>query len=554
MPLRFLKRAPVADLACALALLGCCLSEVSAIANTVDLTFWDEADYLRRGVQAGERGLPKAEWGPLYALWYHLLSRTGARGVELYELSYGLLLALPALLIYVCGRRFALSPPLALAGGVLFLLSGAPHVLPRPALLALLVLLVALIAASRLRLRIAAFAVLGSGFALASFARPELTLGVGICTAALLVESLRERPRAVWGVMGAYVAAVTVLVLLFGSPTSDTSNRRFYAFCQHFALGHVLRTGMAIEPWGQCAEAIQREFGPHTDSVLEALRANPRALARHVLHNVGAYPEQSMLLLLGQDTKRVPPAAPVFGGLLCLAAVGYSGLSLRLREAWRLESLRVLGLATLAALAPTLASIALIAPRPHYLVLQSVLAPLFLLALFSSARREGRQTPAWIAAAALAALALLSPLLSPSKTGALPHRETLAELKRELDERVGDAAGTLNLLEVRGGYDAYLGAPWASVPVYTKASEEPFFAWLRRTRTHALILDDSLMGHWRFRDDPEFQAFVKAPARYGFELRPLNGTAGRLAIAPASFFAGPGGSEGQADLRHPRSH
>ena len=70
-----LARAVAVDLACAGALLIACAWQLHDLERVLDLAPWDEADYLRRGLVIPMRGLPPAEWGPLYALWYFLLSR-----------------------------------------------------------------------------------------------------------------------------------------------------------------------------------------------------------------------------------------------------------------------------------------------------------------------------------------------------------------------------------------------------------------------------------------------------------------------------------------------
>ena len=274
------------DAACLAALALACAAQLAHLERVLDLAPWDEADYLRAGLGLLSHGLPDPEWGPLYALWYFALSPLAADPVALYELSYRLLVVLPALALYACARRLGAPAGPALCGALLFAVSMAPHVLPRPTLLALLLVLASLAAAARLRSSEAACATLGLALLLASWARPELFvafLGVSAVLLVLLARRLlRPAGRARALLLGAAYGALALgLAALLGNPFGNTSNRRLFAFCQHFALGEVQRAALALDPWGQCEEVMRRSFG-EVHSVGEAARRNPDAFRAHL--------------------------------------------------------------------------------------------------------------------------------------------------------------------------------------------------------------------------------------------------------------------------------
>ncbi|MFL5290641.1 MAG: hypothetical protein ACJ79U_03905, partial [Myxococcales bacterium] len=414
-----------ADVGCFAALAIACVWQLHDLERVLDLARWDEADYLRGGVSLLARGLPDAEWGPLHTVWYFAVSRLQPDRVALYYLSYRLLIVLPTLTIYVAGRRVGGSPIVSVALALLFAGSMAPHVVPRATLLAVLVVLVAIAAAARAA-SFASFALAAAiSLCLASFARPELFVAFAIVSAAFAASLLRKAARSAGSrrrslfLAGGWAASVAVLVAVFGNPVGNGSNRRFYAFCQHFAVAEVQRAQLDIDPWGQCDVVLHRVFGSAT-SLGDAARANPAAFFTHLRENASAYPDASLALFEGG-----------FGGAprerwqewMCLFLLAtLAAAAVRMRRSWR-RAVRApetgrTALVAFAVLVPTIASAILIHPREHYLVMQGVLVPLVLVALTGRAARGSSDgpTPAGrpaLAIAAAASIAAASPALAP---------------------------------------------------------------------------------------------------------------------------------------------
>ncbi len=400
------------DLTCGVILTLTCAVHLSSLEWVVDLPAWDEADYLRIGVAWPRAALPDPEWGPLYALWYSALARVVEDPVRLFYESYRLLIALPALALYVCVRRFGASPVISLAGATAFLLGFGGHVIPRSSLLALLVVLTAVALLSRVRTFTRFAAGLALALLVASLARPELFLsfvilaGMAFVSLALHVRKSagsgsRQWLRAAPSVCS-WLAFVLVILALAGNPMSDRSNRRRFAFCQHFALGEVQRQQLDLEPWGQCEAVLARTFGS-ARSVGEAAASNPKAFATHALHNLAKYPLASIGIFLREfDHAFVHGGAWVpirqMHALTLLTLLGGALLAIARRsrgprgtQPWRTAvlsepSTRAAAVA-FAVLVPTAASSILIWPREHYLVLQGVTLFLLIVAVISSLPR-----------------------------------------------------------------------------------------------------------------------------------------------------------------------
>lgn len=536
----------VVEAICLAALAVACAKLGRGVEGVLDLGLWDEADYLHRAQLLPVRGLPDPEWGPLYSVWYFALSRVWPDPVDLYYGNARLLLLLTTVAGYVFLRRVGARPWLALAGAAAYLLSMAPHVLPRPTLLALGVILAALIAASRLRAPGTASACVGLGLLVASFARPEYFLSFLLMSALLGGQLARSvwKARARWpraaGLGAAYGLAALALVAVMGNPFGNTSNRRFYAFCQHFADNYVRRTGFPVNPWGQCDVVIRTVFGD-VDTLSEAARANPRELLAHLGQNLRRYPLESLKMFAAGygGVSPLPGRGPwrreEVGHLLLLAlAVGLPLVTLALngrRLAGALGRPRVVRVLVVACavLLPVALSGVLIQPRQHYLVLQGLMAIAVLAALASAVERRAKRLEARLARASgalvlsamMAGMLVLSvPDLVARQGGTTSRgREQLRRVRalRALGLEARVAPGdTIHVLDAQGGLSVYLGAPYHRVPTWTKRADESLSDLLRRQRIDLVLLDGRLREDPLFAQDPELEAFYSEPGAFGY--------------------------------------
>jgi hypothetical protein len=529
------------------------------IDQVLDLAMFDEAMYLRRGVNLHQVGLPSAEWGPLYPLWYQLLSRLQPEPVALYYLSYKLLSTFAVLGTYALARRGRARPWLAFLAAATCLLSMVPHVTPRPALLALAVLLAVLLVATFLESLEGFLALVASGFVLVAYARPEYTVSalalLGLLGLVLTRRAFQEGRVPLRALGWAVLPGLLALVLLgsLGNPLQDTTGRRFYAFCQHFSFNYSARVPVAWHPWNDCERSIHAAFGEQVDSVSEAARSNPKALLAHLGRNLWLYPLTSVCMFVtglgGFESLKDRVWWLGLGRWLFLAVAGWQLVWLgRRRE--RLRSLRDdpsamrLGLVLGAVVLPVLLSSVLYFPRAHYLVIQSVVGVAFL-ALVTSRVREQVEAVS-LRPAACAGLALGLVLLTPDlgaghllpgqapanrASPATPHLHTVRFLRSVGAGWVLKPGETLQVLDAQGGYSAYLGAPFQWVPQMRK--DRPFLRYVHEQRVDLIVLDEALREDLRFAQDAEFVAFLAEPEAYGFSLRPIPGTRSTLAIRDA---------------------
>ncbi|RKG64366.1 hypothetical protein D7W79_39160 [Corallococcus exercitus] len=568
-PLAFL-----AEAVCLLALVLACVKLGRGVEAVLDLAPWDEADYLHRALTLPESGLPDPEWGPLYSLWYFALSYVWPDPVALYYANTRWLVLLTSVAGYALLRQVGARPGFALAGSAVYLLSLAPHIQPRPTLLALLIILVASCAACRAATPEGAWGRLGAGLLLASFARPEGFLSFLSVSALLglqLARRVRQEParrRHAWGTAVAYAGLFLLLVGLLGNPFGNTSNRRFYAFCQHFADGLARRTGQVqVDPWFRCEQVLQPIFG-NASTLGDALRANPGAFLAHVRWNLERLPDES-LKVFTYGYGDVPPM-PRNGAwtreqvahvllLAVVLALPLGAFARRGRKAIQaLATPRVAWSAVAAAVVilPGIVSSVLFQPRQHYLVIPGVMG-LALLALMKHAldvpgphpveapSRGVGSVGALGGAALLAVLVMLAvPGPAPAPDGrSAPRRELLQQVRAVRALGLGShvaAGGSLGVLDTQGGLPVYLGVPFRRVPPWTRRPGESFTQYLRRERIELVFLDHKLREEPRFANDPSLESFLAAPGAFGYAMRHLPGTDAVLALPATWAISGAG--------------
>lgn len=533
-------------LAICLALGG--LRLTGGLEQVVDLTLFDETGYLYAGTHLPSEGLMPPAWAPLYGVWYYALYQLEPDPVALYYLNFRVLSIAAPLLVFAALRAYGAGRLVALLCAWFFLLSAANlPVWPKPGSFALCLALLVVVAARDPRVPTRAVLLLALGALLCSYVRPEYALAyvllVGLYLALLWRHRGRLDRRTELLQLIVFLIASFGLAATFGIAALDRNNDRgFEAFAQHYAINWSAWTGRPIDPWTEFDIALADSFGPEVDSLGEAIRANPGAIARHLMTNIVGYPQALASAFLAHFTPLLPGTAPwarALGmwllGLAALAAVGW-GLARRRGELGARLRERGLQLAMLGLLcAPATASAIIIYPRLHYLLLQGVLIALALAMLTAAPptpTAEPGPVPTRRHALALLAAGLATLALTPTlgatwyaaglEVQGSPNRDTVLFIRG-----LGVTAPT-NLLEAEGGFHVYLGDQFRRVPPFLK--EEGASAFLREREIGMVVISDKLLRDRRYAADPEWQAIINDPGQAGFTRLAIPGTDRALLI------------------------
>lgn len=524
-----------ADLAAAASVAAVSLGVSFDALRRLDVRFGDETIYLAAGLSPSTAE-PIAKSSALYAEFYRALSFVEPDPARLYYASWLILTAALPLLLFALARRAGAPTWAATAAAFVWATSGAVLVWPFVSKFATLVLALGALAALHLRARFASRGALVAAFLLAGYARPELVTPAWAGAALYVAWALgtaRAAPRRLVG-----AAAIAALALVLGARygTPFVANRSYEAFEQHYALNvadareAVDATpeddGASADPWN-APDAVTREAFGGAESVLGALRANPRAVLWHMKQNARNLPGAAATVLrpLTDGTGPLRPLA-----LACLFALtlGAATSFLRARGSHppRARAFTPLVAAVgLSALAATL----VIYPREHYLV------PLGLLALARlAAACEALALPRRYDARAATGLALVGLFaVAPATQRALAPAEGPSALEGQATIK---ALGALDLpdgakiLEADIGRGTYVAKGTVSLGPWEKAEGEPLFAFLDEHEVDVVVVDDRLRNDPRFADALADEGVASRAAEAGYDVVPVPHTTVTLLV------------------------
>jgi hypothetical protein len=503
----------------------------------MDISTYDEANYLLRGVNLVAWGVSHPSIGPLYSAWYYVLSLFEPDRIALHYLNYRLLVTLVPTAFFIVLRRYQtpLLPAFLLSVWLLVIdlnLTLWPKVNHFAALV--LLLFVALAAGRRLLDQIA---IIAFGFLAAAYARPELfgpTLVLMIV--GLTMGVARRYPLSSFRLVAAVWLVVGLLRFGYGLPTD--ANRTYVAFGQHFAVNWVAWNQSDLNPWNNWEPIYQETFGS-TDSVVIAATENPTQFLHHAWTNLKLLPS-----ILGYQYLKHPgiilPDDKTRYELVIFAVALALTLAFTFKKWFPFIKTRLylhtpLFLALGVLLVFALFQWLIIYPRPHYLLIPGIgmliIGALLLAGEPNTPDRTMRLT---------LPVALLMLILVPATyaySGPYPGNFNVRTVTfiRDLPLLPKDFNGTIRIpiVEAEGGLDRYLGQPYLEVGEYEK--DRDFAAFLISRDIAAVLLSPRLADDTRFKNDPEWLDFLANPDKYGFFMLPVPDTNRTLYIAHSRY-------------------
>ena len=511
-----------AALGVGLAALGTCYA--LHITAHLDLGLYDETAYLQRGLDIPTRGLPSADMAPVYALWYWMLSLFTNDPSTLYFTNYGVTMVLFPLMFF----GFLRGAGTGRAASLIVALCMIPTTLnvqnwPRVSIVALIILLAAIWAGSRIRDRDRSFAATILITLIATFLRPEFLLSVVLLLCIWLYVFIRGRTRPTAG------QGVTVLVTLicmgllfwcFGDPLAK--GRSMIAFGQHYALNWVKANGSGLDPWTNWEQIVASDLG-HAQTFSQAFVNAPGKVLWHIGMNVSGVLSGAAKLVLPAGTRAGRFTIPLLAiTLLVILLLNKNTLRLRLTLLKRPIAM------ILAMSAPPLASVLLIHPREHYLLFPVC----FFLALLIAAAypRAARTSFSW--PGMLPLLMLVAVFFSVQVA---QERSTAPVLNTVQAINALNVIADIDLLDADGGYGVYLNKPSRRHIAQEKTTG--FAALLKERSIDLIVASPRLMNDQRYRGDPEWEQFFSGAYAPAFRRVPVPGTETTLFVAEKALLA-----------------
>jgi hypothetical protein len=390
-----------------------------------DLPLWDGSVYYINGrTLLTTFQFPSLEWSPLFAIYYAafqaLLGRLGP-----FLVYYAHRLATQAiilLLLYWLLRKL-LQPLTAWILGAYFILLWVPvtnaYVVHNFILIPMLAAYLFALHPGRTSQGLVLAALL-----LACLVRTEMFLALAAYLLFLAWRAIRQHQFSIeWRANLSLAGAGALALLIFVRTPVLSTNRLWAAFGQHYAWGYSERhPEWGLDPWLHWEEITRVQFDG-AQSLWQALLANPRAVAVHILWNLHILPGELNLVL-----------RPFYPWLEILLWTGLIGLVLAailgfIRSRTGSKILDAPGpsrlsfwVLLLASLLPGIFSLLIIRPRAIYMV--AFLPAILLVAGLGLDRwlpaRIGRS--GWV----VAALALICLMLFPAPFAARAGRPVLS--------------------------------------------------------------------------------------------------------------------------------
>ena len=336
-----------------------------------DLPLWDGSVYYTNGrTLLTTFQFPSLEWSPLFAIYYAAFQAfLGSLGPFLTYYTHRIATqALILLLLYWLLRKL-LHPLTAWILGAYFILLWVP--VTNPYVIHNFIL-IPMLAAYLIALHPGRYTqgLILAVLLLACLVRSEMLLALLVYGLFLAVGAIRRHEfsierRNYLPLAGALALAVLILIR---TPVLST-NRLWAAFGQHYAWGYSERhPEWGLDPMLHWEAIIQVQFDG-AQSLWQAMRANPRAVATHLLWNIHLLPGQFNLVII-----------PFYPWLEALLLVGLLGLGIALIKRFIQRRARPkishlpdrarlsFWVLLIASLLPGVFSLLIIRPRPIYLV------------------------------------------------------------------------------------------------------------------------------------------------------------------------------------------
>ncbi|HSH94762.1 MAG TPA: hypothetical protein VK968_11500 [Roseimicrobium sp.] len=536
---RFISHAQQSDITAILMLALAATACLWMRRGNIDVSLADEAGYLSAGADWFSGGRPAAPWGPLYSFSYWVLSLVCPDRIGLYQLNQILVnIALPvAGFLYL--RSWGASIALSLLSCSLILASSIPDIWPRVSHFSLIILFLSIRMAMKRPSTLRFIVLLGAGFLIAAYARPEFYLSflatTALAWALIICSGYRKQHRDAAALTECVLLTLAAVVLLavLGNPlgASGSSDRRFLAFSQHYSLNRVLYSGEARNPWTEAGAIVDERFGD-VGSVWGAAKSNPREFIWHLSVNARKLSLAWLRTALFDSHGVLPPQADrlIHRIQILLFAAGCCWLAYELRTGGfaRQEWFRRWTLMTTLCCLAIVPSALLVHPRDHYLMPVLWLLLAFVAAASKEVKGGAARTDTLMAGMALgttAAALLLAGLESPKP-------RPVAEAIRWLDDQSWNR--DLVLMDAEGGAGLLSNRRVTTVYSYERKPAEPFMQFIGRRRINAILVSSRLLQDPAFKSDGAFLEILASPENHGFAIIPTPSPDLRFMVSQAA--------------------
>lgn len=494
----------------------------------MDIVYGDEVIYMKNGLNL-TRDFNR-DWGPLYGVWYKLLSLFFHDTVQLYYFNYAFIAIIATVMIYLAFLAMDIHPLVAFYLALCFVSSRAiVPMWPRISLFTISILMVGVITVSRLRelyMRLLVFCIV---LLLASYARPELYLSFIFSITILVLYYFAEKKYLKKFSPYRFIVFVLIILLLhtifqFPSNTYNGYPRNLAAFYQHYFVNLFFQHKASEYDWIYWKD-IHKTVFVNCNSFFDIIFHYPKEFFSHVLYNAKNY-------IIEVISKNISIIFPYLNGrnkifiggsvsvfifsivLLFIPNIRKKFIQSLKGHTFFLIMLGIWGL-------PTLISSIVIFPREHYIMLNYFLFIIPLGLLFSVFIRE---LPWQLSEKYLLVLAIVfMPFLSSSKyyyffltdhdKNNMCSRKALEHIKNKHLDKNKRYVFFADIHYFIG----FLPENFEEInTIFDKTKDVSFSTVLDNHKPDFILVNNCISYSPSLRNDPSWQAFIKNPYNYGY--------------------------------------
>jgi hypothetical protein len=266
----------------------------------MDVLLWDEAIYLNRSYLLWKT-IPNT-WGPIYSVWYKLLSYIEINKVELYYLNYKIQTIGSACLLYFFLVRYKVSNLVSFFFALMWLihLYNLPS-WPKISHFCISIVLISGIISSYFSSKLIQTIIFSFAFLCCGYARPELYLSFILSLFFILYFLIKERNNLKTShFLSLFVLFVFILFSykLYKTPfNNNDSQRSVGVFIQHFAYNYSTWHKSNILWWYEWKAIIANVFGDELTFKQIVLEKNGMFF-KHIFFNLQLFIKYVSLIIV----------------------------------------------------------------------------------------------------------------------------------------------------------------------------------------------------------------------------------------------------------------
>lgn len=498
----------------------------SDIFLSVDLLFWDEANYMKSGMAMPEKF--NRAWGPSYAVWYKLLSFLESDTIRLYYLNYRLMTILPAVALFVFFALSNIRLWVSFSLGLLFLFASLNlPVWPKISHYALFVFMLGMILMKYIPNYLVKISFISVFALFISYSRPEFYLSylglLALWIVALCFRQFRSRPAIIWSVV--FLLIGFSAQYLFKNPLFNfQGDRSALAFAQHFMFNYFTWNEIDQDFWITWMPYYDELFG-NAASIKEIYAVNSQMFYLHFLTNFQNYFIKSFHLfsdaMLPEALVNIPIkgriAILLIGTVIMMTLVSFNHFFSNLIRSLRKNALVLLVLFIF--IAPSLISCFVIYPRDHYMIFHYFFI-LFFASVIIFFKPKG--SPVYDKYSFIFSILVLFIVywLMPS-TQAYDHfdlwrkEKSQANLKTVEALRAYEFTDSIRIVENEGGINLFLNDNYIWIRGFMK--DTSWTSYIENEKVDIIYVTPSLVKYPSLKSDTSWVLFERNPEIYGFE-------------------------------------